>query len=267
MRQNNLQKTTFLVGGIIVFLVFFNYLGWLDFGKKIIRQIFIPFIRQSSDFSIQIKDEYEFFKDREKFFDSYRTCQLSLQKHDENEAQIKLLLEENAELKKQLNFKEKYHYDFILTKVIGNNLEGTEKTLIIDKGESDGIKTGASVVVGEGVLIGKIIKTEKDISIIRLLSDNQSKVAATILNREKSLGVVEGGYGLSIKMNFIPRNETVQMGDLIVTSGLEENIPRGLLIGKVAAVENEAYQPFQQAILTPSVDYNRFVFLNVLLLP
>jgi rod shape-determining protein MreC len=120
-------------------------------------------------------------------------------------------------------------------------------------------------VVEEGILIGKVIKTEKDISIVRLLSDNQSKVAATIINREKSLGIVEGGYGLSVRMNFIPRNETVKTGDLVVTSGLQEDTPRGLLIGKVAAIENEAYQPFQQAILTPSADYSRFVYISIIL--
>ncbi len=266
MRKNQLQKNTMLAGGIILFLVFFNYLGWLNFGKKFLRQIFIPFIQHSGEFSIQIKDEYEFFQNRESFFDAYRESQILLQTRDVNEVKVKLLEEENLELKKILNFVEKNQYDYKISKIIGNNLEGTEKTIIIDKGEKDGIKTGSPVTVGEGILVGKVIKTEKDVSIVRLLSDNQSKIAATILNKEKSLGVVEGGYGLSVKMNFIPRNEVVQIGDLIVTSGLEENIPRGLLIGKVAALENEAYQPFQQAILTPSADYNRFIFLNILLL-
>ncbi|HRY36299.1 MAG TPA: rod shape-determining protein MreC [Candidatus Magasanikbacteria bacterium] len=265
MRKSNWQKTTILIGGIILFLVFFNYLGWFDFGKKVLRQLFVPFIRQSGDFSVKIKDDYEFFQNREQFFNAYRAAQLSLQKKDENEAKLKLLEEENSELKKQLGFKDKTHYNVVLTKVIGNNLEGTEKTIIIDRGENEGIKVGDPAVVDEGVLVGKVIKTEKDISIIRLLSDNQSKVASTIINREKSLGVVEGGYGLSVKMNFIPRNEVVQIGDLVVTSGLEEDTPRGLLIGKVAAIENEAYQPFQQAILTPSADYNRFVYISIIL--
>jgi len=265
MRKSNLQKTTIAVGGIILFLVFFNYFGWLDTVKKLLRQIFVPFIEQSGEFSVQIKDDYEFFKNKEQFFNSYRVAQLTLQKKDENEAKLKLLEEENAELKKQLRFVEKTRYDAVLTKVIGNNLEGTEKTVIIDRGESDGIKSGDPVIVDEGILIGKVVKTEKDISIVRLLSDNQSKVAATIINREKSLGVVEGGYGLSVKMNFIPRNEVVQIGDLVVTSGLENDVPRGLLIGKIIAVENEAYQPFQQAILTPSVDYGRFIYVSVIL--
>ena len=113
--------------------------------------------------------------------------------------------------------------------------------------------------------MGKITKVEKQLAVVRLISDNQIKVAATVLNNERSLGVVEGGYGLSVRMSFIPRNEVVQVGDQIITSGLELNIPRGLLIGSVAAVENEPYQPFQQAVLTPAADLAKLTLVSVLL--
>jgi rod shape-determining protein MreC len=90
-------------------------------------------------------------------------------------------------------------------------------------------------------------------------------IAATILNKDASLGVVEGGYGLSVRMNFIPRNEDVFVGDKIITSGLEESIPRGLLIGEVAVLENEAYQPFQQAVLATAIDPSKLTVVSVLI--
>jgi rod shape-determining protein MreC len=65
-------------------------------------------------------------------------------------------------------------------------------------------------------------------------------------------------------MNFIPRNETVLVGDKIVTSGLEKTFPRGLLIGEVAVAENEAYQPFQQAVLTAAADLSKLSIVSVL---
>ena len=65
-------------------------------------------------------------------------------------------------------------------------------------------------------------------------------------------------------MDFIPRNEVVLVGDMVVTSGLEETIPRGLLIGEVAVAQNEAYQPFQQAVLTPSTDLTKLFIVSVL---
>jgi rod shape-determining protein MreC len=85
-----------------------------------------------------------------------------------------------------------------------------------------------------------------------------------VLNDDSSPGVVDGGYGISLRMQFIPRNENVHIGDQIVTSGLEDKIPKGLLLGTVAVVENEAYQPFQEAVLTPAVNLSKLTFVTVI---
>ena len=91
--------------------------------------------------------------------------------------------------------------------ILGQNSDSAEKMVIIDVGNEAGIKLGQPVVAGDGILVGTIAKIEKDIAMVRLINDNQSKIAATILNRDGSLGIVEGSYGLSVRMNFIPRNE------------------------------------------------------------
>jgi len=52
-------------------------------------------------------------------------------------------------------------------------------------------------------------------------------------------------------MSLIPQNEEVAVGDIVITSGLEREVPYGLLIGEVSVVEKELYQPFQKAIISP----------------
>ena len=84
------------------------------------------------------------------------------------------------------------------------------------------------------------------------------------MSRDRSIGIVEGGYEISIQMNFIPQNEELNVGDAIVTSGLEETIPRGLLIGRVEAVKKEAYEPFQQAVITPAAPLHALTVVTVL---
>ncbi|PIT88799.1 MAG: rod shape-determining protein MreC [Candidatus Magasanikbacteria bacterium CG10_big_fil_rev_8_21_14_0_10_36_32] len=265
MFRNLEKKTYFYLGTIFVVLIFFNYLGWLNPIKSGIRAIFVPIFVKSAQFSVGLKDGYAFFKDKETFFDTYRECEADRQDKQLIEAQIKTLENENSELRQLLNFKDQSDILVLGAQVIGKNVEGAEKTIIIDKGSEAGTKIDQPVIVGNGILIGKIIKAEKDISIVRLINDSQLKIAATVLNHDHSLGVVEGGYGLSVKMNFIPRNEVVVIGDQIITSGLEMNIPRGLLIGNITAVENESYQPFQEAILTPSTDLSKPYIVSVLL--
>jgi len=255
----------FIAGATIVALVCFNYLGWLGWLKNAGRSIWQPFMAKTSEINISLGDRYAFFKSKEDFFQAYRACETGLAKEKFSESRLKLLEDENLNLKQLLNFREKNNFTLATARVVGRNAEGTEKTVVIDRGEEDGLKINQPVLAGEGILVGKIAKTEKGIAVVRLLNDSQSKAAAMALNREKSLGVVEGGYGLSVRMNFIPRNEVIMVGDQIITSGLEENIPRGLLIGEVAAVENETYRPFQEAVLTPAVDLSKLFWLDVLL--
>jgi rod shape-determining protein MreC len=188
-----------------------------------------------------------------------------LQNAEVSAAKINILIDENNSLKQLLKFQDSGKTKMAVARVIGKNTDSTDQTILIDRGSTEGIKIGQPVIVGDGILVGKVIKAEDGISTVRLMNDSQFKIAATVLNNSRSLGVVEGGYGLSIKMNFIPRNETVMNGDQIITSGLEPNMPRGLLIGTVTAIENETYQPFQAAVLAPVTDLSKLYLVSVLL--
>ncbi len=258
------KKTYTILGVILILLIFFNYIGWLNPIKKGVRSIFLPIFAKTNDLSVKVGENYEFFKNREEFFESYRQCRADQLNTQIEEASLAILIEENLQLKEILSFQERSKSVSKIARVIGKNIEKTDQTIIIDRGTEEGMLPDQPVVVGNGLLIGKIVKAENGVAIVRLINDNQSKIAATVLNHERSLGVVEGGYGLSIKMNFIPRNETVRIGDQIVTSGLEENIPRGLLIGTVTAIENETFRPFQSAVLVPGADLNKLSIVSVL---
>ncbi len=179
-------------------------------------------------------------------------------------ANIKLLQDENSELRSQLNFFSSHSFVHIGAEVIGRNIEPLGSTFVVNRGTKDGVKPGNAVIVSNGVLVGKVASAVEESSFVRLLNDNQSKIAATILNHDKSLGVIEGGYGISVRMNFIPQQEEVKIGDLIVTSGLEAGMPRGLLIGNVAAIEKEAYEPFQRATLSPAASLNSIAQVSII---
>lgn len=247
----------------MVLLIFFHYLGWLTAVESGLRKILMPIPTAFNNIRISISNAQNNSKDKQDLIDLYNTCLANGQKNAVDGARLLTLEQENATLQKQLNFFNSHKYTMVSSNVIGKN-DSLENMIMIDAGQSANIKVGEPVIVGEGILVGTIANVQKDVSMVRLISDNQSKIAATILNKDKSLGIVEGGYGLSIKMNFIPRDEAVIVGNTIITSGLEENIPRGLLIGEVAAAENEAYQPFQQAILTPIVDLSKLTEVSVI---
>lgn len=216
--------------------------------------------------SLKVKDETENFESTEKLQEAYIRLKENFLNKEFEQTDIYLLEQENSELRKQMNFLQKSKFTHLGADVIGKNLDPLGSTLIINRGLNDGIKEGEPVIAGEGVLIGIIARVEQSSSVVRLINDNQSKIAATVANLDRSVGIVEGGYGLSIKMNFIPQNESITVGDVIITSGLQNNIPRGLQIGVVAAVEKEAYQPFQNAVVTPFVNLEKINLVSIIIL-
>jgi len=181
-----------------------------------------------------------------------------------DKARSGVLETENALLKKELGFKEKSVRKTVLARIIGkNNLDDTE-TVIINKGSSDGLGVGQAVVYADGILIGKIIKISDDFSFVRLVNDSDIMVAATITNANRTTGIIRGERGLSLKMELIPQNEVVSAGDIIVTSGLETGIPRGLVVGTVDSVIKESRSPFQTAIVRSPVNFNNLDYVLVI---
>jgi len=265
MLHSSNKKPYFYLGSILLLIIVFHYAGWLVSTENFFRSLLIPSFTQIHTLSVRVGDNYQFFKNRQDFFTSYAQCSATAQNQQIREARLKILEDENNELRKQLGFRRELTINSVTAEVVGNNIEGEEKTITINAGSALGIKINQPVVAGSGVMIGKIVKVEENISVVRLINDSRSKVAGTVLNSERSPGVVEGGYGLSLRMNFIPRDETVLVGNEIVTSGLEPNIPRGLLLGTVAVVENEAYQPFQQTVLTPAINLSKLIWVSILL--
>lgn len=258
-------KIFFSIFFVILLVIFFHYLGWFRPVEDFLRFLIKPSTQFLYNISIQINNEEENFATTDDLKTAYKTVKEELLNQKIDTIKLKLLEDENIELKKQLNFASKNSFTQLGATVIGKNIDALGNNIIIDQGEVDGMVLDAPVIVSEGVLIGKIVRLEKNISVVRLINDNQSKIAVTVVNHDKSLGLIEGGYGISIRLNYVPQNEIINVGDIVITSGLESNVPAGLLVGTVDTVEKEAYQPFQQAVISPFVNLEKISLVAVII--
>ncbi|OIO19549.1 MAG: rod shape-determining protein MreC [Candidatus Magasanikbacteria bacterium CG_4_10_14_0_8_um_filter_32_14] len=251
--------TFFTIFFVIIFVVGFNYFHWLDFVEKPL--IFIV------DWSLKPINKIKlYFKKTEQPLttDDINTLEQIKEKNQLSEINVQILTEENLELKKQLNFFVQNNFEHVGAVVLSRTVNPLATTIMIDKGNKDGIQEGDPVVVNNGILIGKIIKVEDNRSVVRLINDNNSAIGATIMNRERSIGLVEGGYGLGVRMNYIPQNEVITPGDIIISSGLSDTIPRGLVIGNIEVVDKKPNEPFQQAVITPTADLSYINLVSII---
>ena len=261
-----MQKRSFLaLVCVILLIIAAHYVGWLNPVESFFRKLLNPGSNMVYQWSVIINEKKEDFKNVKDLEDAYKKIKEKYLTALVEEAKYQMLAEENKQLRQQLNFFQRTKYNLIGALVIGKSIDSLRNSIVIDHGEKDGIKIGLPVTSENGILIGKVIMIDKNTSIVQLLNDQQSKIAATIMNKDKSMGIVEGGYGLSIQMNFIPQNENLPIGETIITSGLEKGIPYGLIIGTVDAVEKEAYQPFQKAVISPLLDLEKIRIVSVIL--
>ncbi|MCX6798368.1 MAG: hypothetical protein NTX66_04140, partial [Candidatus Falkowbacteria bacterium] len=100
---------------------------------------------------------------------------------------------------------------------------------------------------------------------IYLVTNKNCKLAAAILGEGKTTGIVTGELGLTSKMEFIPQTENIKEGDLAATSGLEQNIPRGLVIGRVTKVVKENNAVWQSAAIEPQINLDSLSIISILL--
>ncbi len=263
--RNPLFKTLISILVIIGFTIGFHFLGWLRPVENSLRSIIEPGSKLLYNISIKLKENNLPFRSADEFIAQYKKLDAEVEEYKQKATQFDRLREENYDLREQLKFFASSTADHLGAEVIGKNIEPLANTIVLSRGEKDGVKVGDPIIVNNGILVGKIFRVENDISIARLINDHQSKVASTVLNQNKSIGLVEGGYGISVRMNFIPQNEIIAPGDVVITSGLEEQIPRGLIIGTVQTVEKEAYEPFQKAVLTPGVDLDKIFMASILI--
>lgn len=164
-------------------------------------------------------------------------------------ADLQMLSTENETLRKQIGFFSEKKYPYLISDVVGKINEDGQMFLLINKGADDGVKVGLPVVIDNGIFIGKIWKTEEKKSFVLLSFANRSHTAATLSDHLETDGVVNGERNISLKMELIPKNIEVKQGDLVTTSGLENSVPRGLIIGAVDQITASGNDLFQSCYL------------------
>ncbi len=173
-------------------------------------------------------------------------------------AEIALLRDvkkENNSLREQIGLVPRDTFNLAASFVIARNPQRPGSWILIDKGSSDGVKSGMAVIAYEGILIGRVEDVESHSAKVILVSDSGSVINAVDLETGAK-GIIRGEYGLGSVMDMVSQSETLNAGDMVVTSGLGSDMPKGLLIGKIKEVRPSRDELFQQAFISPRIKYS-----------
>ena len=171
--------------------------------------------------------------------------------------------EENVRLRDQLGVPQKKPFDTVAAEVIGRTYTDAGRWITLNRGSFDGIQTLMPVIVGDGVLAGRIDEVSPTSARVMLLTHPESVLNAQDENTHTQ-GVVRGAYGLGLVFDRVPQADSLAVGDRISTSGLGGGVPSALLLGTVEEVQTTPDHLFQQATLKPIFSFETIRFVRII---
>ena len=241
----------------------------LNFFEKAIKDS-TTFIMDIASKPVKIvKKQISENNEKNKMYKEYKKLKNKAEKSKVYEARIKELEKEIDDLKEALDLSDTItDYKEINAEVVNRNVGAWYNTLNINKGSKSGIKEGMAVIVNKG-LIGKVINVSNFTSTVKLLSTDElsNKISVKIEQDDKSV------YGLLTSYNKkkniyliegISDNTEIKNGSRVVTTGLSEVFPSGILVGEVKSVTKDKYDLARAVEVTPSVDFDDINIVTVL---
>lgn len=140
-------------------------------------------------------------------------------------------------------------------RVIGRDPSRWYQSLTIDRGSRNGAAADQGVEVPTGI-VGTVIKVFPAISVVLLISDARSAVPV-LVQRTREEGIVEGTFGGRLRLKYLPPSSDIRAGDVIVTSGLTDPFPKGLMVGAVNRVERPEGDLYPDVEVIPSADLSK----------
>jgi rod shape-determining protein MreC len=269
MKKINL-KLIFLFLATGALLIFLHFVGWLAPIERVVYLAFNPVAVRLQSWSANLTQKYSNSINEGNLAAKASDLEGRVETLMVENASLKKLQDENSVLRQHLKFLEsgdtkKYLLASVVSREILNGPEESLGDLVISKGSDDGILVGLVVLDETGAVVGKITSVENKVSRVTLITNSGCKMAATLRNTNRTIGLTEGNLGLTINMNYIPQVETINLGDLAVTSGLEASIPRGLLIGQIAKVDRGSNDIWQSANIQPAANLDNLTIVSVLI--
>ena len=214
-----------------------------------------------------LSDKASDIRDIDELNNSLKKQNKELENYNLLENEVKEKNQKIEELQSLLEIKENLSdYEITSASVINRNVGHWYQTFTIDKGEKDKIRVNQAVVTGNG-LIGKIVKTTQNSSVVKLLTSASSmfQIAVLIKNDgEDVFGILSDYKDDEFVISGLSYNKEIKKDSIVTTSGLDNNFPSGLVIGKVTSVKKDNFDLEQIVSVKPSSNFDNINYVSIL---
>ena len=153
-------------------------------------------------------------------------------------------------------------HTYISANVIGKDTSSFLQYVIINIGTTGGVQRDMPVVTDAG-LVGIINEATPRASKVLLLNSDQMALNVRVQN-SRADGVLFGQASKDLRLRYVALDDTINAGDLVVTSGLGGSLPANIPVGEIASVRSRAYDVFQEAEVLPLVNLDKIDIVMVI---
>jgi rod shape-determining protein MreC len=178
--------------------------------------------------------------------------QRQLEEYKQREVRFQEAQQALTRLEALLDLKRQVALPVIGARVIAYDPTLWSRSAIINQGKAQGVQEGLPVLAPQGI-VGRIVVVYPEYSKVMLIVDRKSSADAMV-QRTRIRGMLKGKGGNRCSLEFVPKSADVQVGDLVLASGLVGLYPKGLVFGKVTAANKKNPGVFQEIEVTPNVD-------------
>ena len=260
MYQKNKKRKKLIIVFCIIFISFFLLFYSLSSNRKIV--VIEGFLKDTSVTISKVIMMPFTSLNKEKGIDASKSY--LIQKN------INVHLEEEIEqLRDALSLNQTLTgYEVVNATVVNRNKSYWYQTLTIDKGKDSGLKENMVVITKNG-LIGKLEKVTNKSATVKLITANDvnNKVSVSIATSNGETNAILSGYDKKkneILVSGVDSNVDIKKDDVITTSGLGGMFPRGIYIGKVAAISIDKYGLSKTLAIKTNQNFNSIHYVTIL---
>lgn len=172
--------------------------------------------------------------------------------------QAQLQMAENAHLRRLLDAREHLPVQAIMGEILYDTRDPSTRRIVLDRGTRNGVQLGLPVIDNLGV-VGQITRVFPFTSEVTLLTDKDQAIPVQVLRSGLRSVAYGRGHSGVLDLRFVAPNADIQVGDVLITSGLDGIYPAGLAVARVVQVESVAAGAFGRVVCQPlaGIDRNR----------
>jgi rod shape-determining protein MreC len=172
--------------------------------------------------------------------------------------QAQLQMAENAQLRRLMDAREHLPVKSMMSEILYDARDPSTRKIVLDRGQRGGVIRGLPVIDSAGV-VGQVTRVFPFTSEVTLLTDKEQAIPVQVLRSGLRSVAYGRGHSNLLDLRFVAPNADIQVGDVLVTSGLDGVYPAGLAVAKVIQVESVGQGAFGRVVCQPlaGIDRNR----------